>query len=296
MLPFYIVDVFALEDRYTGNQLAVIRNAADLTDDEMLKIAREMNYSETTFILSDAVQGSGYDVRIFTTVSELPFAGHPTLGTGYILRTQIAADAPEQINLNLKGGQIPVTVDEDGFYWMRQNAPQFGAAFSKPTMAAVLGLEPAEIDERYPVQSVSTGLGFIIVPLTSLHAVRRATVDLDRFNAVLDSMDDPLKADALLVYAPETYHDENDLNARVFVHHHGAPEDPATGSANGCLAAYLVQHEVFPEVDCRIEQGYEIGRPSLLRLRAGREGDEIAVNVGGRVTLVARGELLHNET
>ncbi|GAB4511179.1 MAG: PhzF family phenazine biosynthesis protein [Anaerolineae bacterium] len=294
--PFTIVDVFTTDQRYTGNQLAVIERAADLSDEDMLRIAQEMNYSETTFILSDTPRDNGYDVRIFTTVSELPFAGHPTLGTAYVIRELMLKSPADTINLNLKVGQIPVTQDEDGFLWMRQREPQFGATYSAPVIASVLGIEPAEVDDRFPVQSVSTGLGFIVAPLKSLHAVRRAVVDLKKFDAMIASADDPLKSDALLIFSPETYAPENDLNARVFVHHHGSPEDPATGSANGCLAGYLAKHRYFgqPQVECRVEQGYEINRPSLLRLRATAQADAVEVNVGGRVILVARGELLHS--
>lgn len=292
-LPMVIVDVFT-QTRYAGNQLAVFRHAEALSDEEMLKIAQEMNYSETTFIRSDEPTDGGYDVRIFTTVSELPFAGHPTLGTAYVIQQEILGEPEAEVILNLKVGQIPVTVQDEGVLWMQQKSPSFGHEFGAATIAAMLGLEPDEIDSRFPVQSASTGLAFIIVPLTSLHAVRRAKVNLERFKTLIDSVDDPLKADALLVFSPETYHKENQLNARVFVDFHGAPEDPATGSANGALAGYLVKHQYFgtPEIDCRVEQGYEINRPSLLMLRARPVGDDIEVRVGGHVVMVAKGELL----
>lgn len=292
-LPFYIVDVFTNE-RYAGNQLAVIRNTAELSEEEMLKIAQEMNYSETTFIASDEVRDGGYDVRIFTTVSELPFAGHPTLGTGYIIQNEILGLANADVTLNLKVGQIPVTIDENQVLWMQQNPPRFGHEFSKATIAAMLGLERDEVDAGFPIQSVTTGLAFIIVPLVSMHAVRRAKVDLERFKAIIGSVDDPLKADAILIFSTETYSEENDLNARVFVDFHGAPEDPATGSANGCLAGYLSKYQYFgsAEVDCRVEQGYEINRPSRLHLRAKPNGDDIGIHVGGKVVMVARGELV----
>lgn len=294
-LQLYHVDVFA-ETRYAGNQLAVIRNAADLSDEEMLKIAKEMNYAETTFILSDEQRDGGYDVRIFTTVSEVPFAGHPTLGTAYVIRHEIMETPAEEVNLNLQVGQIPVTFTNEGIAWMRQNAPQFGAEFNKPVMASVLGIEREEIDPNFPVQSVSTGLPFIMVPLVSQHAVNRAEVDLDRFDALLESTEDSLEANAILVFCTEPKNEENDIHARVFVHYHGAPEDAATGSANGCLAGYLSHHKYFgsDKVDCRVEQGYMIDRPSLLFLRSQLAADsDLEVNVGGNVILIACGELLH---
>ena len=290
---FYMVDVFA-EQRYAGNQLAVVRDAEGLSDDDMLIIAREMNYSETTFILSDAMKDGGYDVRIFTMVSEVPFAGHPTLGTAYILNNEIADNPAEKVVLNLKVGQIPVTFNDDGVLWMRQNAPEFGHILDIDTVADALHLSPDDLDPRFPVQSVSTGLPFIIAPLKSLDAVKRAEVDLRKFDAMIGAVDDSLKADAILVFAPETYHDENDLNARCFVHHHGAVEDPATGSANGCLTGYLSKYGYFGSdvVDCHVEQGYEINRPSLLMLKAKEADGTIEVNVGGHVVMVARGELV----
>jgi len=290
---FYIVDVFA-EQRYAGNQLAVVRDAEGLSGDEMLTIAREMNYSETTFILSDTMKDGGYDVRIFTMASEVPFAGHPTLGTAYILNNEIADKPSARIALNLKAGQIPVTFNDDGVLWMRQNAPEFGHVFDAETVAKALQVSPDDLDSRFPVQSVSTGLPFIIAPLKSLDAVRRAEVDLPKFDAMIGAVDDPLKADAILVFCPEAYHDGNDITARCFVHHHGAVEDPATGSANGCLAGYLTKYRYFGSdvVDCRVGQGFYINRPSLLMLKAKDTGNTIEVNVGGRVMMVARGELV----
>lgn len=292
--PFYIVDVFA-EERYTGNQLAVIQDAAGLSDAEMQRIAQEMNYSETTFILADEAGENGYPVRIFTPETELPFAGHPSLGTAYIIRQEIQQEADaEQVTLDLKAGPIPVTFHEGDILWMQQRVPEFGGTFSKPAMASVLGLEPGEIHPDFPVQSVSTGLPFVIVPLTSLHAVKRIKLDMERFGMLCESTDDPLEAIYLLVFAPETYQADNDLNVRVFVPEMGIPEDPATGSANGCLAGYLSHHQFFGDdvVDCRVEQGYEINRQSLLLLKAHKTDADIAVSVGGRVIMVARGELV----
>lgn len=287
-LPFYIVDVFA-ETKYAGNQLAVVRGAAALSDDEMLQIAREMNYSETTFLLSDEERDGGYDVRIFTPAEEVPFAGHPTLGTAYIIRHELIGRPVERVVLNLKVGQIPVVFNEDpgGRLWMRQMPPRFGRTFDATAVSAALNLKREDIDERFPIQEVSTGLPFIICPLRTLDAVRRARTDRERFFALVEDAE----AKAILIFAPETYEQGNHLNARVFIDYYGLPEDPATGSANGCLAGYLVQHRYFggDRLAIRVEQGYEIARPSLLLLRAGVENGQIAINVGGRVVMVARG-------
>jgi trans-2,3-dihydro-3-hydroxyanthranilate isomerase len=285
-LTFYIVDVFA-EEKYAGNQLAVVRGGAGLADEALQKIALEMNYSETTFVLSEEETEGGYDVRIFTPGDEVPFAGHPTLGTAYVIQHEILASPVASISLKLKAGEIPVTFGE--VLWMRQLPPTFGATFDSALVARTLNLETADLDDLSPVQEVSTGLPALVVPLRDLDALRRCKVDWERCTEVAG----PGKN--LYVFCPEP-HDggPGDLSARMFANDLGAPEDPATGSAAGCLAAYLLEHGYLgtDSVDVRVEQGYEIGRPSLLYLQATRDRDEIRVDVGGKVQMVARGELV----
>lgn len=287
---FTIVDVFA-EEKYAGNPLAVVRGAAGLSDGDLLKITREMNYSETSFILSGEERDGGYDVRIFTPGGEVPFAGHPTLGTAYVIRDEILADPAERVVLNLKAGKIPVTFG-DAFgdvLWMRQLPPTFGPTLDPSTMARVLRLEPDDLDDRHPVQGVSTGLPAVIVPLKNLDALRRCRVDWNLYQQT------PAAGKNLYVFCPEPHENgPGDLSARMFADDLGVPEDPATGSAAGCLAGYLARHRYFGpgSIDVRVEQGYEIQRPSLLYLRAEREDDEIRVSVGGRVQMVAKGELV----
>jgi trans-2,3-dihydro-3-hydroxyanthranilate isomerase len=283
---FTIVDVFA-EEKYAGNQLAVVRGAGDLSDETLQKITREMNYSETTFILSEEERGGGYDVRIFTPGGEVPFAGHPTLGTAYVIRDEILATPAERVVLNLEAGKIPVTFGD--VLWMRQLPPTFGPVLDPNRLARVLGLEEDDLDDRHPVQVVSTGLPAIIIPLKNLDALRRCRVDWDLYRQTAAADEN------LYAFCPEPHGGgPGDISARMFSDDLGIPEDPATGSAAGCLAGYLVEHRYFGTgpVDVRVEQGYEIQRPSLLYLRAHREGDRINVSVGGKVQLVARGELL----
>jgi trans-2,3-dihydro-3-hydroxyanthranilate isomerase len=173
--------------------------------------------------------------------------------------------------------------------WMRQLPPTFGATLDSSLVARTLNLETADLDGRSPVQEVSTGLPALVVPLRDLDALRRCKVDRERYTEVAG----PGKN--LYVFCPEP-HDggPGDLSARMFANDLGAPEDPATGSAAGCLAAYLLEHGYLgtDSVDVRVEQGYEIGRPSLLYLQATRDGDEIRADVGGKVQMVARGELV----
>lgn len=283
---FTIVDVFA-EEKYAGNQLAVVRGAAGLSDEVLQKITREMNYSETTFILSEEERDGGYDVRIFTPGGEVPFAGHPTLGTAYVIRHEILAEPVERLVLNLKAGKIPVTFGE--VLQMRQLPPTFGQTLDPALLARILGLEEDDLDDRHPVQEVSTGLPAIMVPLKNLAALKRCRVDWDFYRDTAGA------GKNLYVFCPEPHEDgPGDISARMFTDKLGIPEDPATGSAAGCLAGYLVEHRYFgsDSVEVRVEQGYEIHRPSLLYLRAERENAEIQVSVGGKVQLVGRGELI----
>jgi len=291
-LTFYILDVFA-EEKYAGNQLAVVTDAGDLSDSQMQQIAKEMNYSETTFILSEKLRDGGYDVRIFTPEIEVPFAGHPTLGTAYVIQHQIINKPVELVNLNLKVGQIPVTFNYKGeqadTLWMKQIEPIFAQTIEPQPITEVLGIDESNIDEKFPIQEVSTGIFFIIVPLKTLDAVKGSRVVRDKYFKLVEN----LQAKAILVFCAETYNHDNELNTRMFCDYYGIAEDPATGSANGCLAGYLVKYRYFGsnKIDIRVEQGYEIGRPSLLYLKAEDSGGKIDVSVGGKVVMVAKGEL-----
>ncbi len=346
---FYIVDVFAIE-KYTGNQLAVVLNAGDFSSEQMLKIACEMNYSETTFVLSDKEKNGGYDVRIFTPNEELPFAGHPTLGTAFIIGREIIKKPLEQIKLNLKVGQIPVTFEDDDVLRMKQKPPVFGSILDASMLADVLNVAIDDIDTRFPIQEVSTGIPCVIVSLKSLQALQNARVNQEKYFKLIEKLnrdfvsesDDRrrnsafrqgrghffdrgtlstkklssdtaleqnneriadsdtksrLKAKAILIFCPETINKQNHLQVRLFADYYGVPEDPATGSANGCLAGYLAKYNYFngnllSEEDLRVEQGYQINRPSLLRLRAKEITGEIEINVGGKVIMVAEGKLV----
>ncbi|MDP3058154.1 MAG: PhzF family phenazine biosynthesis protein [bacterium] len=291
---FYIADVFA-EKKYAGNQLAVIRDSRGLTDEELMLITREMNYSETTFLLSDEQEDDGgYNVRIFTPGEEVPFAGHPTLGTAYIIQQEIIKSEVEEVKLNLKIGQIPVKFSyangKPDILWMTQKPPQFGTIIDSQEIARVLGIEVDDIDPRFPIQEATTGLPFIIVPLKSLKAVKSCQTDTKELIKLVEKYD----AKNILVFSNETYNPENQINVRVFVDFLGIPEDPATGSANGALAGYLVKYRYFSttKIDLRVEQGYEMKRESLLLLKAEERDGLIDVQVGGRVQMIARGELL----
>lgn len=292
-LPFYIVDVFAVS-KYTGNQLAVFPEAQTLTTEEMQNIAKEINFSETTFILPKQPGNHGYPVRIFTPKKELPFAGHPTIGTAFILQQKIIRQLVSRVNLNLPIGQIPVDIsyqeDSIDLLWMSQRPPTFYESFNPEEIAAMLNISVDDIDDRFPIQSVSTGVAFMIVPLKTQQSLRACLVDVQKCEELTKNAE----AKCILVFCPETHNPENDLCVRVFAHALGIVEDPATGSANGCLAAYLIQYDYFaqPSIDLKVEQGYEIDRPSLLLLKALRDQEIIQVFVGGKVIMVAQGEFV----
>jgi len=284
---FYIVDVFA-EKKYEGNQLAVFLAEDIFSDSEMQKIAREMNFSETTFITSI----KDYNVRIFTPEVELPFAGHPTLGSSLIIQKEIIKSNVKTLLLNLKIGPIPILFKyksgEVEEIWMEQKTPAFGKFYDPELLANTVYLDEEDIDIRFPIQEVSTGLPFIIVPLKNLDALKRARVEREKlFNFIENT-----SAKSILLFCPETRNKGNHLSVRVFAEVPGL-EDPATGSGNGCLAAYLVNRQYFGKnsVDIRVEQGYEIGRPSLLLLKAEEIKGKISVSVGGKAFIIAKGEL-----
>jgi trans-2,3-dihydro-3-hydroxyanthranilate isomerase len=290
---FAIVDVFA-EKKYSGNQLGVFRNVGSMSSTEMQQIAKEMNYSETTFILSEEEREGGFDTRIFTPEEELPFAGHPTLGTAFVIQQDILKKSVERVVLNLGIGQISVSFSyKDGqpdLLWMKQKPPVFGKTIDRKSMARCLNLDEEALDSNFPVQEVSTGVPFLIVPLKSLDYLKEARVSMEHFSVLIQDS----QAKSPLVFCPESRHEQNDLSVRVFADYYGIPEDPATGSANGCLAGYLVKHRYFgkDQIDVRAEQGHEIGRPSLLFLKAQNASRAIEVFVGGRCVMVARGEFV----
>lgn len=289
------VDVFA-ERALEGNQLAVFADGRGLSDAEMQAIARETNLSETTFILprEEAVERArGIRVRIFTVEEELRFAGHPTLGTASWLHWHhpILRGASE-IVLDLAVGPIPVTfLPPDGgpgvFGTMRQNDPVFGLEHDRAAVAEALGLSIDDLDPAHPVQTVSTGTAFCIVPLRSVDALERIRVRPDLERACLAFSG----ARWFYCLTRDASAGAADWRARMQLSN---GDDPATGSAAGCAIAFLVRRGLAvagqPVV---ISQGIEMRRPSGLHVRALRIGDKVSgVQVGGRTIPVAAGRLI----
>jgi trans-2,3-dihydro-3-hydroxyanthranilate isomerase len=287
---FFIVDVFG-EEKYSGNQLAVVLPEGPIPDPIMQRIALEFNFPETTFILDSRIKNGAYRVRIFTPRKEVPFAGHPTLGTAYIIRKLLAKPGATDVVLDLKAGRIPVRFEEkdSGLLWMKQLAPKFGKIHEAKPIAKMLGLTLRDLDSRFPIRQVSTGMDFLLVPLKDLAAVKKARTDLPAYRKYFGEG----QGLPIFLFSPETYEPANSINARMFADLFGIPEDPATGSANGCLAGYLVEHRYFGAGPVRVsvEQGYEMGRKSILHLDARRKGRQIEVRVGGKVFEVAEGRL-----
>ena len=285
-LPFVQLDVFTRQP-LEGNQLAVFPDARGISDAEMQLLAKEMNLSETTFIVPrdpGVEKSDGVRVRIFTVNEELPFAGHPTLGTAWYLQQQRGGD---EVVLELNVGKVPVRFEpRDGalFGEMRQIDPQFGGMLPHAEVAEVLGLPVSELDDSLPIQTVSTGMNFTMVPFRSLVTLQNLNVGWGQMAPYLARMGSP---SFFYFVSRQTVHG-NTLHARMIFYN---GEDPATGSAAGCCTAWAVKHGVLAsEQSGTIEQGLEMKRPSFLHIRATKNGDAVTnVRVGGNVVHVIDG-------
>jgi trans-2,3-dihydro-3-hydroxyanthranilate isomerase len=287
-LSFVNLDVFTSRP-LEGNQLAVFTDASMLTAEQMQAIARETNFSETTFIIprsSEEIKKFGHRVRIFTVHEELPFAGHPTLGTAWVLRGTTAAD---EITLDLNVGKVPVRFSSENgqaFGEMCQRDPEFGQVHFREDIARAVGLTPQEIADDVPIHTVSTGIPFIIVPIRKLSTLQNLSFAYSQATDYLSKTDGKF----LYFVSRETIDPQARLHARMIFYN---GEDPATGSAAGCAAAWMTKYGVA-ENDERvlIEQGIEAHRPSRIFVRADKNGDRVVnVRVGGQSVEVARGEL-----
>jgi trans-2,3-dihydro-3-hydroxyanthranilate isomerase len=294
---YITVDVFT-DRAFGGNPLAVVLDAAGLSTEQMQAIATEFNYSETTFVLPPADRANDANVRIFTVRSELPFAGHPNVGTAFVLATQ-AASAPARLKFEEKAGLVPVEVlTADGrVAGAELTAPQpltKGATVDAKEAAAILSLSASDVrTDRHPPQVASVGLPFLIVEVASREAVKRAKPDAAAFWKTLP----PAGTDAVYFYTRDVPAAEQplDLQARMF---HpavsGLSEDPATGSATGAAAAYLAELDDrrLGEVKLRIGQGFDMGRPSLLLTRVIKQnGLVFSTHVGGNCVQMMEGML-----
>jgi trans-2,3-dihydro-3-hydroxyanthranilate isomerase len=288
MFEFIHLDVFA-QRPLEGNQLAVFTDARGLSDEEMQTIAREMKLSETTFVFpreEKIEQAKGIRTRIFTVQEELPFAGHPTLGTAWVLKR---GRQEAEILLDLNVGPVPVgfsSHEGKSFGEMTQIDPKWGVTHKRSQVASALGVEESDIDSSVAVETVSTGNPFVIVPFRSLDKLRKLRPNPAEMEKYLSTTD----AKLFYLICRETENAEAKLHARMIFY---GGEDPATGSAAGPAAAWMVRHNwLRPEELVWIEQGIEISRPSQIFVRVGGSREQPKrIRVGGFCFETIKGEL-----
>jgi trans-2,3-dihydro-3-hydroxyanthranilate isomerase len=294
---YITVDVFT-DRAFGGNPLAVVLDAEGLSTEQMQAIATEFNYSETTFVLPPADTANDANVRIFTVRSELPFAGHPNVGTAFVLATR-AAKAPARLKFEEKAGLVPIEIQTAqgkvvGSEFAAPKPLSKGVTIDAKEAAAILSLSAGDIKtDRHPPMIASVGLPFLIVEIASRDAVKRAKPDATAFWKTFPAVG----ADAVYFYTRDVPSAEQplDLQARMF--HPGAAglsEDPATGSATGAAAAFLADLDATHdgEVKLRIGQGFDMGRPSLLLTRVIKKGGAVvSTHVGGNCVQIMEGML-----
>jgi len=299
-LQYHLVDVFT-DQQFGGNPLAVFTDGQGVADGLMQAIAKELNLSETTFVLPPTDPANDCRVRIFTPGGELPMAGHPTVGTAFVLardgRTPVR-DGEARFIFEEGVGPIPVTLAmRDGapdMIWMKQPAPTFGPIFeNRAEIAEMLSLTPDDLDDRYPIERVSSGVPFVYVPLASLAAARRARLRLDLW----ERLNGPKQLGKVFLFTRETQYPGSTVHSRMFAPVIGIAEDAATGGASGPLGCYLVQYGIAAAGQALVsEQGIEMGRPSFLHIRIERDGEVFThVGVGGQCVYVGHGALQISE-
>ena len=278
-VSFRLVDVFTSRP-LAGNQLCVVPEPGELDEAEMQAIAKEIGFSETTFVTE--ASGDRYAMRIFTPGQELPFAGHPTLGTAFVLVSEGRISTPA--TQAIAAGEIPVEVDVASHTaWMTQLPAEFGPIFpDRDLIARAIGLTVADLDPRRPVRTISTGLPTTIVPVRDLDTLRRAT----RNEQLVGEAVRATGGQDLYLFAPTA----EGVTARTFDSEFGIGEDPATGSAAGPLGVYLAEYgDLDTTRPVSIRQGEQVGRPSELHVEARREDGAWRARVGGGVHVVGRG-------
>ncbi|MET0647145.1 MAG: PhzF family phenazine biosynthesis protein [Pyrinomonadaceae bacterium] len=296
-LHYHLVDVFT-DRAFGGNPLAVVTNGRGLLEETMQAVAKEFNLSETTFVLPPDDPRHDWRVRIFTPGSELPMAGHPTIGTTFVLaREYLIPRGERESNIVLEEGvgPVPVRVEFEGgepvFAEMSQPLPTFGPRLTDTTaVAAMISLGVEDLDSSLPVEVVSCGVPFLFVPLRSLDAARRARPRADLIERAAEEHGFPPE---VFVFTREVESASSTVHSRMFAPGFGITEDPATGGASGPLGCYLVRHglvECDPAAEIVSEQGIEMGRPSYIRIRIERRGERItAVRVGGQCHFMGEG-------
>ncbi len=284
-LSYSVVDVFT-RDPLEGNALAVFWNAVGLDGGTMQRIARELNLSETTFVVPASIGGAAADVRIFTPAKEMIFAGHPTIGTAFVLRAEGRVDRNlKRFALQEKIGLVPVRIDgePDPMIWLETPAIRFAETFDRATAAAAVSLEADDLLDDVPCQLVTAGNPGIYIAARQAETVDRAHLDLPSYRKLLAGRSDPT---FLFVFTPTA----QGAYSRMFAPDLGIAEDPATGSATGPLAAFMMRYSLAHSVNgTRLvsEQGTKMGRRSLLHVLVHGDHGSGGIEVGGHVTHVA---------
>jgi trans-2,3-dihydro-3-hydroxyanthranilate isomerase len=290
---YFICDVFT-DKKFCGNQLAVLPEAEGLSNSQMQQIAREFNFSESAFVFSPEL-GQTRKVRIFTPTEEVPFAGHPNIGTAFVLAKDGAFGdfrEPVKVIFEERVGFVPITIryDAGNQIWCELSAPEeLSIGDSVPTefSASLLSLDTGDIvTTTHPPQVASVGLPFLFIELSSLDVLQRAKVNMPQFNRLIDRG----IVTYIHMYVKRT--DDFDIRARMFAPIDGVPEDPATGSANCALIALLTYYDSETDTDnnWRISQGIEVGRPSVLNGRTEKRNGKITgVWIGGNSVLISEG-------
>ena len=287
-ISFYHVDVFT-DHIFGGNPLAVFTDGQCFREEDLQMVAREMNLSETTFVYPSTRDEADFDVRIFTPTREIPFAGHPTLGTAYVLRKNgwVTRDK-NPIRLNFKAEIIPVWSEKDKDFMQHPAAKTLYELDRSEKIAKALGLSLNRLDNTLPVQVVSTGFPALLVPVSSLHAMQEITLNLQTLHEVLE----PMGIDMIYPFCRETVRTENTVHSRAFAPGLGITEDPATGSVAGAMGAYWASRENNQDIDMVIEQGYEMGRPSIINVEVSKQRDKVQkIRVGGQTQPVFTGRM-----
>ncbi|MEL6672082.1 MAG: PhzF family phenazine biosynthesis protein [Bacteroidota bacterium] len=299
LIPYYLVDVFT-DVRFGGNQLAVFIDLEDrLTTEDMQQITREFNFSEVSFIKAQLSEGS-FAVRIFTPEYEVPFAGHPVLGTAFVIARFLLPQVPDQLTLSVPIGEIPIELDKperlaDCRFTMQQAQPVFGPFIPVERLAEGLRIPPSAFVPQTTIQQISTGLPYLIIPLRDRKTLEslKLRAELIQDFLLAHGMHKTNSLDGLntsfFFFTTETEAADSDYQARMLCLENGQLiEDPATGSANGCFLAYLLQHQA-PLIKAVVEQGFQMGRKSFLYLDGARKGEHFRLGVGGQVALQAKG-------
>jgi trans-2,3-dihydro-3-hydroxyanthranilate isomerase len=282
-LPFYIVDVFA-EKKYAGNQLAVFLGAEALSTEEMQKIAREINFAESTFITKIQPEKNSAEIRIFTVEHEMKFAGHPIIGTSWVLMNKIIESQPRNFNLSVPIGEISIQQSED-LVWLQAAQPEFLDVFSKEDFLSFNNLSNADFDDEFPIQEVTTGSAFVIVPLKNIKALKDLNLELIKMKEWLLA-NCKTNHRALYFYC----FDNGKLISRMlYIENNQIMEDAATGSASTCLQAFLLKYH-SSEIKMINYQGDFINRSSQIYFEGKLSENHFDIKIGGKTQFIAKGE------